>query len=70
MGSPSKDRRVVTVGWDAHSHPIRRYHDELELADHLRARPRLPDPTRRRCFAPACREAEERAFPSGVSHGE
>lgn len=58
MGSPSETREVVTIGWDGHSHPIRRYRDELHLPDHERARPDLPDLTRARCFSQACRDHE------------
>ncbi len=32
-------REIVCVGWDGQSKPILRYRDELDLADHLRARP-------------------------------
>jgi len=37
----SQNREIVCIGWDSVSNPIYRYRDELDMADHLRAR--VPD---------------------------
>lgn len=54
-------REIVIVGWDGHSHPIRRYRDEIGLPEHeMSTPPRKPDDTRLSCFSRACREDERR----------
>jgi hypothetical protein len=36
-------REIVCIGWDGRTQPIYRFHDELALPDHMRARPSESD---------------------------